>query len=164
MRRLIKDGEIIECTRTFLPKDSVIEDVSDAVQPIVPLPLWLTHKTELASKATNAVWLDSDEMPESLADDLDQLALIAINFPVFTDGRGFSIARLLRERLNYKGEIRAVGHVIQDQMHFLMRCGFNAMDLREGSDLESALHSLADFSEHYQAAVIQPKPLFQRRN
>ena len=162
MPKLVKDSAIVECERTLLAKDVALSDVQNATD-IVPLDLWLTNREGCKALGVNAIWIDSEQTVEALAEDLDNLTLVAIRFPTFMDGRGFSIGRLLRERMKFSGEIRAFGNVIQDQMHFLMRCGFNAMDLRPGTNLEAAIQSLQDFSEHYQAAVIQPKPLFRRR-
>ena len=87
---------------------------------------------------------------------------MVVNFPVFTDGRGFSYGRELRER-GYQGELRAAGHFIRDQLTYLSRCGFDAFQMADESQLEDALASLDDFSESYQAAIDQPLPLFRRR-
>lgn len=164
MPKLVKDGALVECNRPILPKDSALEAVDAAgAQAVVPLALWLEHTETLTAQGITGVWVDSDESVEPLRDQLAQLDLVAIRFPAFADGRGFSLGRLVRERFKFRGEIRAFGTVIQDQMHYLKRCGFNAMDLRPGTDLNSAIASLADFTEHYQAAVDQPKPLFRRR-
>jgi uncharacterized protein (DUF934 family) len=89
--------------------------------------------------------------------------LIAVNFPQFTDGRGYSIARLLRERYSWRGELRAIGDVLRDQLFYLARCGFDAFMLREGQDAQAALAAFNDFSEGYQASVERPQPLFRRR-
>lgn len=162
MPKLVNNNAIIDCERVTLPKDATPDSISSA-RDIVPLNLWLSHTPTCKAQGIDAVWVDSDELTEPLTAHLQDLALVAIHFPTFMDGRGFSTGRILRERLGFKGEIRAFGHVIQDQMHYLLRCGFNAFALREGTDLESALASLQDLSEHYQAAVIQDKPLFARR-
>ena len=131
---------------------------------IVPLAVWLARKDELlARNKPFGVWLDAGEGPEAIGGDLQHFALIAVNFPKFTDGRGFSIARLLRERYAYRGEIRAIGDVLQDQLYFMKRCGIDAYALREDKDFAAALASLNDFSESYQGAVDQPQPLFRRR-
>jgi uncharacterized protein (DUF934 family) len=98
-----------------------------------------------------------------VADDLDRLPVIGVNFPKFTDGRSYSSARLLRERYAYRGEIRALGDVQQDQLFFMRRCGIDAYALRADKDIEKALAGLAVFSDTYQAAVDQPQPLFRRR-
>jgi uncharacterized protein (DUF934 family) len=108
------------------------------------------------------VILEPDQPPSELTGDLNRIPLIAINFPLFTDGRGFSYARELRER-GYSGELRAVGAFLRDQLFYLSRCGFNAFDFAENVNLEAALASLTDFSERYQADATQPLPLFRRR-
>jgi len=134
-------------------------------QLIVPLAVWLARKDELlARNKPFGVWLDAGEGPEAIGGDLQHFALIAVNFPKFTDGRGFSTARLLRERYAYRGEIRAIGDVLQDQLFFMKRCGIDAYAVREDKDIEKALSGLRAFSESYQAAVDQPKPLFRRRS
>jgi uncharacterized protein (DUF934 family) len=109
------------------------------------------------------VVLQPDQPPSSLDVELSTLSMVAINFPQFTDGRCFSYARELRE-LGFDGEIRATGHFIRDQLFYLHRCGFDAYQFADETDLEAAVGSLSDFSDAYQASVDQPKPLFLRRN
>ena len=92
-----------------------------------------------------------------------QIHAIAVNFPKYGDGRGYSIARLLRERYGFEGELRAVGEVARDHLHAMAQCGFDAFQLREGEDAQAALAGLDDFSEAYQATAVQPEPLFRRR-
>ncbi|MDQ5959482.1 MAG: hypothetical protein QG592_561 [Pseudomonadota bacterium] len=89
--------------------------------------------------------------------------MIGINFPKFVDGRGYSTARLLRERYAYQGEIRAIGDVLQDQLFLMARCGFDAFALRADKSVEKALGAFETFKAPYQAAVDQPQPLFRRR-
>ena len=98
-----------------------------------------------------------------LTEKIKTAARIDVNFPKFGDGRGFSIARLLRERYGYKGELRAVGQVGQDHLYYMEQCGFDAFLLREGEDAAEALAAFDDFSERYQSTVAQPLPLFRRR-
>ena len=117
----------------------------------------------LARIATAGVWLDSSEGPEALVGDLDALSIIAVNFPKFADGRSYSTAHLLRERYGYRGEIRAIGDVLHDQLFFMKRCGIDAYAVRADKDIEAALAGLSTFSDAYQAAVDQPQPLFRRR-
>ncbi|AMD00982.1 MULTISPECIES: DUF934 domain-containing protein [Halomonas] len=127
---------------------------------IVPLALW----REQAGNQQRAPLLGSDtELTPELAAELADAPLIAIDFPKFTDGRGYSMARLLRERFGYAGEIRAVGDVLVDQVFFLTRCGFDALSLREDQWLEDALQALNAFSRAYQPAVDEPEPLFRHR-
>ena len=98
-----------------------------------------------------------------VAERLGAVARVEVNFPKFTDGRGYSIARLLRERHGYQGELRAVGDVQRDQLFYLARCGFDAFLLRDGQDAGESIAALNDFSEAYQASVERPQPLFRRR-
>ena len=107
--------------------------------------------------------LEPQDDPAGIADRLADAARVEVNFPSFTDGRGFSIARLLRERYAYRGELRAVGDVQRDQILYLQRCGFDAFFLRDDQDAGESLAALADFSEAYQASVERPQPLFRRR-
>jgi len=109
------------------------------------------------------VVLEPTDDPRSLAELLPGLKLIAINFPKYGDGRGYSIARLLRERYGYKGELRAIGVVARDHLQLMAQCGFDSFQLREGEDAQEALAGLDDFSEAYQASAAQPVPLFRRR-
>lgn len=127
---------------------------------IAPLEEWQAS----AKGADLAPWLPSDvELTDELAAELASAPLIAIDFPVFTDGRGYSIARLLRERYGYQGEIRAVGDVLIDQLFYLSRCGFDAFSLREDQIVEDALRALKTFSRSYQPGVDSTEPLFRRR-
>jgi uncharacterized protein (DUF934 family) len=131
---------------------------------IVPLALWLTQRDALLGRGGRlGVWLDGHEEPASIARDLPHFDVIAVNFPQFTDGRGYSIARLLRERYGWRGELRAIGDVLRDQLFYLSRCGFDAFALRAGQDPHAALAAFGDFSEGYQASVERPQPLFRRR-
>jgi len=88
---------------------------------------------------------------------------IAVNFPKLGDGRGYSIARLLRERYGYRGELRAVGEVARDQLHAMAQCGFDTFELRAGEDPQEALAAFGEIGEAYQASAAQPVPLFRRR-
>lgn len=109
-----------------------------------------------------AVQLEPGEDCRLLEGALPSLTLVAVHFPVFTDGRGFSVARELRD-MGYRGEIRARGHILPDQVHFLRRCGFDALQPDDASRLPASLERLQQFSDHYQAAADQPLPLFRRR-
>lgn len=138
--------------------------VPPAGDVIVPLALWLEQREALSSRAGRlGVWLDSHEEPAAIAGDLDRFALVAVNFPAFGDGRGYSIARLLRERHGYKGELRAIGEVVRDHLFFMAGCGFDSFMLRDDQDPEEALTAFGDFSDAYQASVERPLPLFRRR-
>ncbi|MCL5043604.1 MAG: DUF934 domain-containing protein [Gammaproteobacteria bacterium] len=164
MQRIIKDRQVIDESWHLLPKDATLDGLSNSDDLIVPLVLWLEHSHALKARDGGlGVWLDSDEEIESIADDLAHFQVIALNFPVFSDGRHYSSARLLRDRFGYQGEVRAIGDVLRDQLFYMQRCGFNAFAIREDRDTEDALQSLNDFSEVYQSATDQPQPLFRRR-
>ena len=107
--------------------------------------------------------LEPTDDPAAVAGRLGRVARVEVNFPKFGDGRGFSIAKLLRERYGYKGELRAVGAVARDHLYYMENCGFDAFLLREGEDAAEALAAFDDFSEAYQATATRPVPLFKRR-
>jgi len=107
--------------------------------------------------------LEPADDPAAFVHRLGAVSRVEVNFPSFTDGRGYSIARLLRERHGYDGELRAVGDVQRDHLFNLARCGFDAFLLRKDEDADEALAAFDDFSETYQASVEEPQPLFRRR-
>ena len=117
----------------------------------------------LLARGGVGVWLAPAEDPYTIAGDVASLRVIAVDFPAFTDGRGYSTARLLRERLGYAGELRAVGDVQRDQLHYLSQVGFDAFAVAEGRDVDAALASLRDFSDGYQATNART-PWFRRRD
>ncbi|MBF57126.1 DUF934 domain-containing protein [Halomonas sp. FeN2] len=126
----------------------------------VPLALWQANQED----AELAPLLTSDtELTAELGKQLGNAPAIAIDFPAFTDGRGYSIARLLRERYGYSGEVRAVGDVLVDQLEYMRRCGFTAMALRDDQHPEDALRALSFFSVRYQPDVEERQALFERR-
>jgi uncharacterized protein (DUF934 family) len=132
---------------------------------IVPLSLWLVQRELLAARTAAGeigVWLAPDERAEALKGLLDQFPVIAVDFPKFTDGRGYSTAYNLRTRLGWTGELRAIGDVLRDQLFSMQRVGFNAFAVRADRDVHDALKGLSDFSETYQASVDQKVPLFRR--
>lgn len=130
---------------------------------IVPLPVWQARREELLARPQRGVWLAPDEFAEDIAVDLVHLQVLAVDFPQFADGRGYSTAALLRSRYGWRGELRAIGEVLRDQLFYLQRVGFDAYALSADEDIDSALAALNDFSETYQAAVDEPLPLFRRR-
>ena len=87
---------------------------------------------------------------------------IAIDFPAFNDGRGLSLAVLLRTRHGYTGDIMATGDVHEDMLHYLRRCGFTSFLVPDERKFETALSTLAPYSDYYQASVIEPQPAFRR--
>jgi len=163
MQRLIKGQAIVDDAYVLVRAASSLADVPQGVPVIVPLGLWIANRDTLRARAAVGVWLAPAEDPFALAEDLASLPVIAVDFPAFTDGRGYSSARLLRERLGYKGELRAVGDVQRDQLYYLSQVGFDAYAIAEGRDIDAALSGLRDFSDGYQATNART-PWFRRRD
>jgi len=158
MPQLIKSGAVIQDRWTLLREPAAALPSSPV---IVPLATWLASRAELAARADVGVWLAPTDDPALLDVDVAALPVIAVDFPRFADGRGYSIARLLRERYAYQGELRAVGDVARDQLYFLHQAGFDAFVLRDGKDAQDALASLRDFTDGYQATA-RRTPWFRR--
>jgi uncharacterized protein (DUF934 family) len=126
---------------------------------IVSLERWARERGALEGRAQGiGVRLRSDQPPASVADGLGGLALVALEFPKFTDGRAYSYARLLRERYGFRGEIRAVGNVLRDQLAFMARCGFDAFELPDGADADAWLGSLDEITVSYQPVTAFRSP------
>ena len=130
---------------------------------IVSPARWESDAAGLRAEARPlGIALAPDDDPDRIADALPALALVTVFFPTFTDGRGYSIARLLRERHGWRGELRAIGDIQRDQLFYLARCGFDSFLLKDGESVERALSGFRDFREAYQSAVDRG-PLFLRR-
>lgn len=132
---------------------------------IVTLGRWQSDREQLLKRQSRlGVCLASEHDVDAIAPDLGHFDLIALTFPVFVDGRGFSQARWLRERHGYGGEIRAVGEVLRDQLAFMERCGFNAFELRADQDLHDAVAAFDEIEVVYQpTADGQPSVVERRR-
>lgn len=169
MAKIIKNREVIEDRWTVLQlaANETPETVKLPAGPtLVPLSVWQARKEDLIRREWDhgvpyGVWLGPIDDASALAGDLEDISVIAVNFPKFTDGRGYSIATLLRTRYGYRNELRAIGDVGRDQLHYLFRAGFDAWATKQ--EPEQALAGLDDFSEAYQTAANQPLPLFRRR-
>ena len=131
---------------------------------ILPFAYWQANRDALLKmNSEHAVWIDGSVETEALLDDLKHFVLIGLDFPAFKDGRSYSHARLLRDRYGYKGDLRAIGDVLQDQLFYMQRCGFNSYEIREDKDAEEALKALEDFSVRYQAAADDAVPIYKLR-
>jgi len=163
MPEMIRDGEIVSNEWQRLDADSIAENgVPESGKVIVPLSVWQAQKEALKARGDIGVCLDPGEEPEALADDVSALPLVAINFPAFKDGRGYSYARELRTRFGFTGELRAVGDVLRDQLFYLWRVGFNAFEVRDDRDIQEALSGLKDYTVTYQGDVHDPRPIYRR--
>lgn len=152
----------------IIDRTPVAEDpwiLLDADQPIpatgaliLPLARWQAERAALAGRDIGVLVNGDDDLDRVLALK-DQVALIAIEFPAFTDGRGFSLARLLR-RAGYPGQLRAVGDVTRDRLAYLERCGFDAMQVPEARYTPEVLNAFDEIRVHYQGGAFQPRPAY----
>jgi uncharacterized protein (DUF934 family) len=161
MPQLIRNGAVAADGFTLVRAAAAAGELP-AGPVIVPLALWLAARDVLRARGDVGVWLAPAEDPALLADDAALLPVIAIDFPAFADGRGYSTARLLRERFGYRGELRAIGDIQRDQLYYLSQVGFDAFALLDGRDVQEALQALHDFSDGYQVTQ-RRTPWFRRR-
>lgn len=156
MVKLIKNHQVIDDDWQWLLDGC--ERIPDG--PIViSLSLWESRNRDFKHCKHLGLYLDSDQPPELIADSLACFALIAINFPQLTDGRGFSYARALREQYDFKGELRAVGNFVVDQLFYLQRCGFDTFSFTDDATAQQALCYLRPFTYTYQSMLSEGKPL-----
>lgn len=147
--------------------EQIAGTVIPAGKVIVPFVVWQARREALGSRVAAGevgVWLETHELVEKLAEqgDVNAFPVIAIHIERFADGRAYSSAALLRSRFGFKGELRAFGDVLRDQLFFMKRCGFDAMQVRADRSAEDALASLKDFSEPYQGATVIDQPVWRR--
>jgi len=158
--QIIKNGKIINDDTRHLADD----ETPTGSRFTVSFARWQAEKENLQqAEGKVGVRLNGGDALAAIADDLPRLEPVVVEFPALADGRAFSLARLLRERFGYAGEIRARGNFIRDQVYFLARVGINAFEPVEGTDLEKLLPALKDFSVNYQAAADDKKPAYQMR-
>ena len=164
--QIIKGREVVADDWSVLRLDET-EAPESAVVPegkiIVPLTVWLAQHDVLATRSAIGIWISPDESADAIKGELEKFGVVAIDFPKFTDGRGYSIAYNLRKRLRYAGELRAIGDVLRDQLFSMHRVGFDAYAPRPDRDIHDALKGLTVFSETYQASVDQDLPLYRRQ-
>jgi uncharacterized protein (DUF934 family) len=165
MREIIKDKQVVQDDWVILrlQEGETADSVAvPAGKVILPLKVWQAQRAVIGDRKDVGVWLTSSERPEDLTNDVGTIPVIAIDFPKFADGRGYSIAYNLRARLDYKGELRAIGDVLRDQLFYMQRVGFNAFATRPDRNIHDALKGLTDFSDSYQTSWDQKNPLFRR--
>jgi len=161
MSKIIRNRQIADDDWTALPDDAEIPTSGRVI-----LPLKRLQEVRDALKTTDVV--AGVRLPNTadvlvLWAELKDRPLIALEFPAFGDGRAYSQARVLRERLGFKGELRAVGDVMRDQLFFMHRVGFDVMVPRADQDLAVCLTAFKDFTIPYQGSVDLPVSVFQRR-
>jgi len=165
-KQIIKGRDVVDDDWSVLRLDE--GQTAEAVEVpagkiILPLPVWLAQREALSAREQVGIWFAPDELAHTVKDELGRFAVVAVDFPKFTDGRGYSIAYNLRKRLGYTGELRAIGDVLRDQLFQMYRCGFDAYATRQDRNIHDALKGLSVFSETYQASVDEPVPLFRRQ-
>jgi uncharacterized protein (DUF934 family) len=163
---LLKDGKVVDDIWAFVEDG---HELSPGGCIVVSLGRFLSeHDQLLARNRSIGLRLMNTDDPKLLEPYLDQLHLIEVQFPKYTDGRALSQAQLLRRRLGYKGEIRATGQVLRDQLRLMIRCGIDAMVIDVGvtgdADAE-AVHAFSshEFSEFYQSASDTSDSIFVKR-
>ena len=160
MPQLIKNRALADDRWTLVREPDAALPAGPA---IVPLATWKVQRKALLARGDVGVWLAPADDPADLADDVARIPLVAVDFPQFADGRGYSTARLLRQRHGFGGELRAIGDVQRDQLAYLSQCGFDAFAIRDGKDARDALEGLHDFSDGYQLTEGR-LPWFRRRS
>jgi uncharacterized protein (DUF934 family) len=162
MPTLIRNGRIdVDDEWRFV--DPASESAIQGAHIVVPVEHAIEHADTLfRGDRQVGVSVSGDAEPDLLAPLLARVSLIAIEFPAFNDGRGLSLAVLLRTRCQFRGELRAIGDVHTDLMHYLHRCGFDSCLLPDGRNPQTALRALLSLSDFYQGSVRQPLPAFRR--
>ena len=152
IKQIIKNKEIVADSWQQLSDDDALPDSGKI---IINYQRWLQLSENLrAFNGQLGICISADIAIDAIKDELDQFQLIAIRFPEFKDGRGYTHARILRERYNFQGELRATGNILRDQIFYLHRCGFDAFELENGRDIKDALNAFTDFGANYQPAAI----------
>jgi len=153
---LLENGRVAEDSWTPVPDGEPLPDAP----AIVSLERWKAEREALLGRnQPTGVRLKSNQPAPEIAGDLDRISLVAVEFPKFRDGRGFSTARDLRERYGYTGPIRAVGHTLPDQYQFLLRCGFTQVETTEGREPAAWAEAAAKVTIAYQPATTDDQPL-----
>jgi len=145
---LVKDGKITD--------DAFVHVADDAEIPadgaiLISSARFLENAEALSQRAgqTGVIWPNSRDV-DDLVPWLERLAVVGLVFPTFRDGRAYSQARLLRERFNYRGELRATGQVLRDQFLFMLRAGFDAFEVKKPADAEAFANTVKRYSVFYQ--------------
>ncbi|MDB5632496.1 MAG: oxidoreductase [Tardiphaga sp.] len=145
---LVKHGKIATDSFVHVADDA---DIPAEGAVLIPAARFLADAETLSRRAdpTGVIWPNNRDLDE-LVPFLDKLAVVALVFPTFRDGRAYSQARLLRERYKFHGELRATGQVLRDQFVFMMRAGFDAFDVKKEADAEAFLATAKRYTVFYQ--------------
>lgn len=160
---LIKNGEVVEDTWNYVPDEDPLP-IGDGQNVTVSMQRFQSdHGNIVLRRSEVGVRLFPGDDPILLKRDFNDIYLIEIDFPKYTDGRGYSLAQLLRRRLGYTGELRAVGHVLRDQLLYMHRSGFDAFETSR-ADLPSVLDAMGEYSSYYQPAADGARHVFAARH
>ncbi|HEY4180908.1 MAG TPA: DUF934 domain-containing protein [Kofleriaceae bacterium] len=157
MTQIIRDRAIVDDDFVHIADGAELSG-----KPIVSLARYIKERDSLRTLPALGVRVPPDKLPADIPD-LGRLTLIALELTKFTEGRPYSVARMIRQRYGFKGELRAVGDVLRDDLRYLERCGFNAFELKQGKSLTSALEAFAELGPTYQADANEPLPIYRRR-
>lgn len=159
---LIKDGKLVEDVWVRLSEGEPLPD-ADAI--LVPFETWRDNREPLIATGRRiGVILAADQPPSLIANDIDRIDLVALDFPTFKDGRAYSYARLLRERHGYAKELRAVGHVLRDQFAFMRRCGFDAFEIDDETAAKDWTRAVTEISRVYQPSTDRRRTIASLRH
>ena len=158
---LIKEGHLTDDNWTPVADD---EEIGADIDPIVSLERWQNERDSLSGRNRPiGLRLRSEQSPAAVADDVERFDVIALDFPKFTDGRSYSHARLLRERYGFNGELRATGNVLRDQFLFLLRCGFDTLEVADARLADAWHEATSEIAHAYQRATDPRQPIWARR-
>jgi uncharacterized protein (DUF934 family) len=158
--QIIKDREIVEDNWLHLDDDAALV----AGDITVSFARWSLEKDSLKTREGGlGVRIAGTDDLSVIVEDLAAFSMIVVLFPAFTDGTCYSYARLLRERHGFKGEIRAQGDVLRDQLFNMEQCGINSFELANPNRIADAMDAFDEFSESYQTTYLRPEPLYRRR-
>ena len=159
---LLKNGQFVKDLWRRLEDG---EDPLIVEYPLISLTTWKANKGSLGDlNRPLGIRLQAEEAPEEIGESIDRFSLIAVDFPIFSDGRGLSSARLLRERYGYRNELRAVGDIRRDQYLFLLRCGFDSFEVNDKIDLDEWSNAVKEVSVFYQPAADESPWVIRRRH
>ena len=158
---LVENGQIVPDRYRYVGED---EPIPERVPVIVPAQRFLTSTDALIRRdgSLGVLWPNDRRIAE-LAPWLGHLALVALQFPKFRDGRAYSQARLLRETYGFRGTLRATGDVLRDQFHFLIRAGFDSFEVKKPADASAFAQAASRYSVVYQPSADGRVPALRRR-
>lgn len=166
MAEILKNGQVHSDNWQVLHLEADADPAAQTVAPgqwLVPFNVWLAQRDSLSARAGEiGIWLSPADDLNAVAAEFGAWPLVAIDFPKFTDGRGYSIAWRLRNHHKYTGELRAIGNVLVDQLFFMLRVGFDSLALDPKIAPATAQSHLTPFPDTYQGSTDNPDPLFRR--